>query len=153
MKTKRATSPGNTRIVWAWRALLLAIPVVLAGGAWKVHQLQEPILVGYVEDIQSHVLFERMAKEAREHPFATTISVYHSDPWPQDGGFAPPYCESLDLNRRDGTLEYGMGDSGWTYGHVEISGLELLAQSRLSRYPTHLSTSLDAKLRQRGWTP
>ena len=144
----------HSSIFWSRRALLLSIPLILAGGVWKVRQFQQlrqPIFVSYgPEDIQSRVLFERIAKEAREHPYARNISVGWSKPWPKQSGLNLFESGSLSLNRDVGVLEYGIMESGWAYYHVEQSGIELLAHAHLPRYPTSLSPLLDAQLRKKG---
>jgi len=151
---QRDALPGEGNTIWGRRALLLAIPLILAGVAWKIHDLQKPISVSYgPEDIQSRVLFQRMAKEAKEHPYASNISVGWSRPWPKGSGLDISDSEVLNLNRGDGSLEYGILDSGWIYHHVELSGIELLAKAQLPMHPVSLSPSLDAQLRNRGWTP
>ncbi|BCM89685.1 hypothetical protein IAD21_01532 [Abditibacteriota bacterium] len=153
MKTKRATRPRNARIVWAWRALLLLLPLVLAGGAWKVHQLQEPISVGYgPEDIQSRVLFERLGKEAVLHPYANKISIFWSKPWPKESGLDLYFNESLEWNRQQETLAYITEDYGWTYSHVERRGVMLLAKAHLAKNPITLPPALHSRLRRLGWT-
>ena len=144
----RAATPKK-RIFWL-RLVLLLLPVLLAGGLWEVRRLIQPIDVFYgPEDIQSQILFERMGKEAREHPFARTITVN----WCKQSGPQLFFNESLVLNRHDGTLEYGVDSSGWFYSHVEVSGIQLLAQAHLENNPASLPPKLDAELRRRGWMP
>lgn len=150
---KRAVIPKNKRVVWVRRAFLCLIPVVLAAGTWKIHQLQEPVAVLYgTESIKAAILFARLDKEATLHPYARTITINWSQPWPKESGLQLSFSESVVWDQHQETLTYGASEYGWVYSHVERHGITLLAKANLPDHPITLPAALHWKLRGLGWT-
>ena len=150
-------------------ALLLIVPLVLAGSAWRVHQLQQPVVVVLQpKEIQYHEdgsfssktgevpsfeeLVARLITEARQHPYASSIGVGRTTPWPKEAGLDLHMSENLEWNRHDGTLSYTTDNYGWVYSHVETSGVDVLANSHLGETAVTLATKVENELRKHGWT-
>ncbi len=161
--SKKAKNPGLRR------AFLFVLPIVLAGSAWEVRQLQLPIEVEipspglqYEEDGGFSVkkqktpvfqqLIARLVAAHENHPFAASISVSQVTPWPKESGLDLFFAESLEWNRVDATLYYTTDKYGWIYSHVEKSGLNVLVKAQLEHSPITLPTSILSQLRKRGWT-
>ena len=144
---------GRSKSKFWWRAILVTISLALARGAWKMRAMQQPVEVKFgPQKIASRLLFERMNVEARQHPYARTIEVSWSQPWPKESGLDLHRSEGLQLNRATHSLSYTADSYGWTYSQVEDSGLTVLAKARLQNDPIKLPASVHTQLRARGWT-
>ena len=154
--------------LWLRRVLLLIVPLMLAGGAWKARQLQEPIHLPWdAPPLQKsrdgsfgpkpgkeptfEAFVSRVVKAVHEHPYASSIEISQSIPWPKESGLDLFMHTGLKWNRSDGTLSYSVDNYGWVYSHVDVVGLDILTQSHLGENPVALPPPVDAKLRARGW--
>ena len=133
--------------------LLVGVPIVLIGAAWKARDLQKPVTVKLTQkSIHSRLLFERMNAEASRHPYAREISVEWSQLWMEKSGLDISTSESLHWKRGDKTLFYAADSYGWVYSHVNFAGIHILSQAHLKNHPITLPTTVHAQLRARGWT-
>ncbi|PQV62632.1 hypothetical protein B1R32_12616 [Abditibacterium utsteinense] len=142
----------------------------LASGAWKVHELQLPIRVEIPspglqqnkEDGSFSVkpqkipvfqqLLTRLTAEAQRNLFASSISVGQATHFPKQSGLDLWFSESLEWNRSKKTLQYTHKNYGWIYGNVGRPGLYVLSHAHLGENPITLPVSVDAQLRDCGWT-